>query len=288
MKRIFTMLSFFILSVSVSSQPFFYYPNGKPIQFEFKTINDIFDSLNIKETTMYIKGDDFIYFKRLTNKPVLCILEKKNPAIIPQHISSYNYSEYINSYAYYFDLKDMMKNKTLTYEYLVDNFGKPDTHDTADYYNESFIFKKYNLKVNFTVGCPVSVDILNYNAIAKNKLSILEFSVTGTDYSIGMDISVYNLSDKAIKYISFTVRAKNPVGDLVGDKTVKGIGPIEKDESGSYSFDDIFISSTASKLSLQKIKIQYMDLSIKEIDSKTIKQIIIHDWEKEGRRTIDN
>ena len=96
-----------------------------------------------------------------------------------------------------------------------------------------------------------------------NKLLIYDYNVTGSDYTIGFDITVENThNSKTIKYIYFDVVIKNPVKDIVATKSVKGIGPIEPNTKSSYSFEDILYSKVASHMTLKNIKIQYMDGTI--------------------------
>ncbi len=68
----------------------------------------------------------------------------------------------------------------------------------------------------------------------KNKLLIYDYSVTGSDYTIGFDVSIENTNTtKTIKYIYFEVIIKNPVNDIVAIKTVRGVGPIEPEMRSS-------------------------------------------------------
>jgi len=75
--------------------------------------------------------------------------------------------------------------------------------------------------------------------------------ITGIGYEydgsrFGMHFDVYNCFPKTIKYIEFTLTNYNAVGDIQMDdigrsaRTVRGIGPIEPEDGGRYSWDDIF------------------------------------------------
>lgn len=65
-------------------------------------------------------------------------------------------------------------------------------------------------------------------------------------HSYGMRFDVYNCFSKTIKYVEFTLTNYNAVGDVQRDdmgrstRTVRGIGPIEPEDGGRYSWDDIF------------------------------------------------
>lgn len=292
MKRTLLFIIIVLVSTSLYSQFYAYYPNGKKIPDKYNTehscMRSILDSLGFKETESYNIGGNDVFFKRLTNKPVLIILNKNNPLKIPQLISScqQRYKRYKYSYSYYYDLRSMKDSCTLTKEYLHDAFGKPDLDYTNEDGEEVLIFNKENARITYKDNRPTSVDVIDYNAIYFYKLSIPEFSVTGESYSMGFDISVLNESKKTIKYISFTVKATNQVDDLVGTKTVRGVGPIKSGDAGSYSFENIFYSNTAYYLSLQKVTIQYMDGSVKIINKNGINKIMKTDWEEDGKRVI--
>jgi hypothetical protein len=76
-----------------------------------------------------------------------------------------------------------------------------------------------------------------------------------------------NTSSKTIKYIWFTVKGINPVGDLVSTQTLKGVGPIKSNEEGEYEFDYVWHTDIVETTKLSIIKIQYMDGSIKTIQN---------------------
>jgi hypothetical protein len=87
-------------------------------------------------------------------------------------------------------------------------------------------------------------------------------------------INVANPTDKTVKYLWFTVVGYNAVGDPVRDHirnassiTVKGVGPIVKDASGEYSFKYLWHTDLVQTYKISKIKVQYMDGSVKQIDN---------------------
>ena len=65
-------------------------------------------------------------------------------------------------------------------------------------------------------------------------------------HSFGMRFDIYNCFSKTIKYVELTLTNYNAVGDVQRDdmgrssRTVRGIGPIEPEDGGRYSWDDIF------------------------------------------------
>lgn len=282
------------LLILISSSSFgqeaykFYKPDGTIINGEFLSIKSILDSLKSGPTTSKIISEpEVVYFKKLTNIPVMIMLNNNTPFKGKQYyISKYKYQNYINSYSYFYDLNSMIKEKSLTQEYLKEVFGAPTR--VEDYKDQKVLtYSKYNLKVNVnTNGDVFYADVHNYSACSKNGLSIEEYSVTGEEYSIGFNVTIENYSKKTIKYISFTVQAKNDVNDAVGSKTVRGVGPIKYGDKGSYNFDDIIYSHSATKLNLLSIKIQYMDGTIKNIIGKQIDGLIKTDWIEEGNKSF--
>lgn len=291
MKKQFFIVVLLLSTFRVYGQFNAYYPNGKKITIKFNTIKALLDSLGVQETEGYSHKYGHVYFKRLSNIPVFILFfEKEQPEKIKEIISSYNskYNEYLFSYSYYFDLKDMIKGHTLTQEYLLGVFKEPDIKEKNEEGKEYWVFNTYNLKVTFDLNLASSFDVVNFKAFKRNQLSITSFEVTGSDYSIGFNISISNLNRKTIKYAFITVTATNPVDDKVGTKTVKAIGPIKQSDVGSYEFDNIIYSSTAKYLSIDLIKIQYMDGTIRTIPKSEIQYIRLMDWEEYGKRTIED
>lgn len=115
----------------------------------------------------------------------------------------------------------------------------------------------------------------------------MQYSVIGSDYAIGFDISINKLAKKTIKYIFITVTATNPVDDKVGTKTVKAVGPIKANDTGFYEFENIIYSKTAQYLTLDLIKVEFMDGTLKVIPKSEIQKIKLQDWEEIGNTTID-
>lgn len=113
-------------------------------------------------------------------------------------------------------------------------------------------------------------------AIYRNKNWVLwEWSWNyPNEYSKFADVSidVINPYKSKIKYISFTIKAFNPVGDVVRDgisratsKTVRGVGPIEYGDHGLYNFESVIYSSVIEKMQIIQIKIQFFDGTTKII-----------------------
>lgn len=102
-------------------------------------------------------------------------------------------------------------------------------------------------------------------------IAITGYIVTGKDYTGGFDIELFNPTQKTIKYIWITTRPINPVGDLaVASKTVQAVGPIKPLNTASFEFEDIYYSKVIDKIIVSKLKIQYMDGTIKELISTAL------------------
>lgn len=114
-------------------------------------------------------------------------------------------------------------------------------------------------------------------------LTIIRSSIADvSEYTEGTSfrIQVLNSTNKTIKYIWLTVIGINAVNDPVRDPlksgpalTVKAIGPIEKDESGTYEWQYMWHTDIVERFRISAIKVQYMDNSVRTIrnaDSVTL------------------
>lgn len=114
-----------------------------------------------------------------------------------------------------------------------------------------------------------------FKAHRKSGLTVVSSGIYDeSEYTDGTSFSVevFNPTDKVVKYVWFTLVGYNAVGDPVTDRvrgassiTVRGIGPIQKDDSGSYSWKYLWHTDLVQTYKLSKIKVQYMDGSVKQI-----------------------
>ena len=80
----------------------------------------------------------------------------------------------------------------------------------------------------------------------KNQIFITKAGYNYDGDQFGMDYDIYNCFGKTIKYVEITLTCYNTVGDVQRDyfgnstKKVRGIGPIEPNDGGSYSWEKIF------------------------------------------------
>lgn len=264
-----------------------YYPNGKKIPYQLTSINNMADSLKIPGVERISTAYGEVFYLELTNKPVFIIFDKKDaPEKIPLMLQKYDYGKYLYSHMYYYQLNEFMKEGKLTKPYLLNAFGKPSSEIVNEDGSSSWIFRKFNAKIDFKGDSVVKADVINYRAYDKLQLAIFDYNISGESNSIGFNISFLNLAKKTIKYVYITVTAKNPVKDKIGTKTVRAIGPIQLNDLKRYNFENTFYSNTAQFLSLDAIKIQFMDGSIRQLTWQQIKSIQYTDWEEDGKRTL--
>jgi hypothetical protein len=126
-----------------------------------------------------------------------------------------------------------------------------------------------------------SIDKENRMAVARRRnIIIIDFSWSyPNEYSSFADVSitVLNPFKKKIKYISFSLQAFNPVDDLVKDgftgastKIVKGVGPINYGESGSYEFESVLYSKVIETMKIKSLTLLFFDGSTKTISNPII------------------
>ena len=118
-----------------------------------------------------------------------------------------------------------------------------------------------------------AIDTYNKDVAYKKKNQIfitgIGYDYDSSEYShrFGMRFDIYNCFSKTIKYVEFTMTNYNAVGDVQRDdmgrssRTVRGIGPIEPEDGGRYSWDDIFWDDrdVISKTRLTNVKFIFKD-----------------------------
>lgn len=102
----------------------------------------------------------------------------------------------------------------------------------------------------------------------RNSIKITSYYLTSPNSANGVSTYFYykNLSDKVIKYLVWTGYPINAVNDIVsceirGNSSFSGkdTGPVKKGGTGGGYWDCAWYNSTAKKLILEKIDIEYMD-----------------------------
>ena len=102
------------------------------------------------------------------------------------------------------------------------------------------------------------------------KNSIYDESEYTDGTSFGFQIQ--NISNKTIKYITVNLIGYNSVDDKIVEKgtsikTVKGVGPIPKNEAAAFNYKYVWFTDLVETFVIKSVKIQYMDGSIKNIDN---------------------
>lgn len=110
-------------------------------------------------------------------------------------------------------------------------------------------------------------------------LILYDWSWNYPEYSSSIDVSITILNPykQKIKYLWFTIKAYNPVDDIVRDGitskaevTVKGVGPIEYSEKGSYEFENVLYSKVVDRVKISQIKLQFFDGTFKVISNPVV------------------
>lgn len=114
-----------------------------------------------------------------------------------------------------------------------------------------------------------------YKTLLDNNYVIfnLDYAYSSIGGQFGLTIQFYNPFKKPIKYIQFTVRPYNRVGDKthddLGRDVFRGriIGPLEPGSDGSAEFDDMFWDDNdiIDRLEITYLNITFMDGTTKEM-----------------------
>lgn len=112
--------------------------------------------------------------------------------------------------------------------------------------------------------------------IIKSSIADASEHTEGTSFKV----TVANPTSKTIKYVTFSVLGINAVGDPVRDRlkggpvlTVRGVGPINKDESATYEWEYMWHTDIVERHRITEVKVQYMDNSVRVI--KNLKAVTL-------------
>ena len=130
----------------------------------------------------------------------------------------------------------------------------------------------------------------NFNSLYQYKAGTIKEAPYGFIESWGWNLNsadgvepyftYYNTSEKTIKYIDFYFNLYNAVGDKCYLKYVKshtgsvrGVGPVKADSSGSWSWERAthYTTADASEMRIVKIVITYMDKTVRTLTGNAIK-----------------
>lgn len=131
------------------------------------------------------------------------------------------------------------------------------------------------------------------DATRKHGIAVLDsgvYDVSEHTEGTGFRISVYNPTKKAIKYVTVSLVGLNAVGDPVRGPlrnttiaTLRGIGPIDPDDSASYSKDYMWMTDIVEDFRISSIKVEYMDGS-----SKTVTNLKGVSLSEEARQVLES
>ena len=94
------------------------------------------------------------------------------------------------------------------------------------------------------------------------------------DGEVGFIHSIYNLSEKMVKYVYFDYVAYNRLGESVGEvKKLRYTGPLKPNENAEILADRCWMHLPIKSVGIQEMKVEYMDGSEEVISGKDIKCI---------------
>lgn len=145
-------------------------------------------------------------------------------------------------------VKYLSDNKSFKYHYEV--FKDSLTKDSVDY--------------DFLTSYWGYTSYTNYLKKLKQKAPYGYFDEWGWDaeYSmVSFHFRYVNTNPKTIKYITVYFKITNDVGDLRKTGYFRGTGPLEEDESASWSWDSssYFVAGDASNMNITKVVLTYMN-----------------------------
>lgn len=131
---------------------------------------------------------------------------------------------------------------------------------------------------------------INYHGYRQYKAGIIKEAPYGFIENWGWNLNsadgvepyfaYFNTSEKTIRYVDFYFNLYNAVGDKCYLKynksytgSVRGVGPVKANESGSWSWERAthYTTADASEMKIVKIVITYMDKSVRTLTGNAIK-----------------
>lgn len=134
-------------------------------------------------------------------------------------------------------------------------------YQTCDCYENNTQVKSQSLTGKQNPGSTVTI------RVAKPSISITRVNFDH-NYVGGVDINISfkNLSKKSIKYITFTARFKNSVGDNVycdirnsSTRNLEYTGPLNSGRSDTAYWDAVIYNWNCSQIHFDEIEVTFMD-----------------------------
>ena len=250
-----------IATLSISSLSFGQLETNKKLTDSTLVFGYIVDSQVVGES--FDSGCNFSNYKVL----------EKNTQVLISGIRNCKFGDFRNSFFY----EIIYHNKP----YFIEIDKLNTDHSIYSKISEMDIESKEKFKKYVTETADIVYNQKLKNAImfldkcAPKGLSVLDWSYYDeSEYTDGtsVNVSVYNPTKKKIKYLWFTFIGYNAVNDVVVDRlkgtskiTVKGIGPINPEETGTYKYDYVWHTDLVDTAKISQIKVQYMDGTFKTI-----------------------
>jgi hypothetical protein len=210
----------------------------------------VFASKKLSDKGLKIVDDAFLKI----NTPVFIISARS-------YLSNFKYYEVAYGGESYFVYKENVTLTSSPYDFYsllkLDKTLVDSIRVNAIILSKLYFERKRQDAINFMVKCK-KIGLL----ISKNSIYDESEFTNGT----GFQCEVVNLSDKTIKYITFSIQGYNAVNDKVSTiKQLKGIGPITKNSSSEYTFEYVWFTDIVRSYKIVLIKLQFTDGSIKNI-----------------------
>lgn len=243
-------------------------------------------SIDILDTTMLVGvvTEDCFIGKEISSSSCFVGMEKyikKGTPIIIGGVTSCSYSQYSTPRdfyeIYYNNQKYFIERESLATHDLAFSKIKEMSVTSSD------AFRKSAIRIAGLLYEKDSRQLTKFLNSTKSKgVAILNWQFYDeSEYTSGtsVKISVYNPTQKTIKYIWFTFGGYNAVGDKIVDRkrggniTMQGIGPIKPGENGSYKYDYVWFTDLVQTAKVLSLKVQYMDGTIVTVSNP--KEIIL-------------
>lgn len=167
-------------TVAQSTDMLFYYPDGKPYKKACRTISDInadFDNDGRIGTFSPMCWDSARYdcfvvigYKLFTDRPLWVFTNNRRK--IPEFLSAFDYTKYLESTHLDSDFKDHIIKKTLTDEFIMETFGLPnriDRNPDIHVEREHWVYLKPAIMLTFEDGLVIAYQRFEPSAIEGRK-----------------------------------------------------------------------------------------------------------------------
>jgi hypothetical protein len=150
-------LSSILIVKKSNAQNSFYWPNGKPFITKENNVLSHLDSIGIKTRHDFNYKNTVVFYYSLSKEPAFVLSDRKSE--IPEALKSYNHKKYLSSRDFEQDIKGMIEKVALDTAYALEVLGKPTIRKPGEEsYSQTWVYKKYNLKLVFEFQNAVRYD----------------------------------------------------------------------------------------------------------------------------------